>query len=329
MSVGRLPSCSLPLLFMLFMLQPAVAKRYRLSRWDIPKANYSGITPLGGQKYAVVSDEQPEAGFYVWTLRMDSVSGKITDVRDDGFYGLAWPFDRDAEGIAFCPQRNTLFVSGEEDQRILEHRLDGTLTGEEIRVPQYAGKAFIQYNRGFEALGYDPREHLFWTVTESPLKADEALHLRMMSFGLDLKLVSEYTYSLDPPQARNQGRDHYHGVVAVTPFPGGGLLVLEREARIARAYNGSRCWCKLFLYNPLSGQKKLLERWSTRFHLFNTRFSNYEGMCLGPVLTDGTQTLLLLADSQGGSGVGPWRLRDRLKVIRLNPEKTDLHFLEY
>ena len=34
----------------------------------------------------------------------------------------------------------------------------------------------------------------------------------------------------------------------------------------------------------------------------------------------------LLADSQGGSGVGPWRLRDRLKVIRLNPEKSDLHF---
>ena len=49
-------------------------------------------------------------------------------------------------------------------------------------------------------------------------------------------------------------------------------------------------------------------------------------MCLGPVLADGTQTFLLLADSQGGSGVGPWRLRDRLKVIRLNPEKSDLHF---
>ena len=30
--------------------------------------------------------------------------------------------------------------------------------------------------------------------------------------------------------------------------------------------------------------------------------ANFEGMCLGPTLPDGTRTLLLIADSQNGSG---------------------------
>ena len=316
LSGGRL-LYGLPFLLMLFIVQPLGAKRYRLSRWGIPKANYSGITHLDGQRYAVVSDEEPKTGFYLWTITMDSVCGKIKDVRNDGFYGLAWPYERDAEGVAFCPQRNTLFISGETDQRILEYRLDGSLTGAEIRVPDYAGADFIQPNRGFEALGYDSSRQLFWTVTESPLLDDEPLRLRLMSFGADLGLESQYSYTLDVPQARNHGRDYYHGVVAIAPLADGRLLVLEREARIAPHYNGSRCWCKLFLFCPDSGQKSLLESWSTRLNLWNTRFSNYEGMCLGPILLDGTRTLLLLCDSQAGYGRGPWRLRDRLKVIKI------------
>lgn len=310
----------LAILLLVLSVSPLSARRYRLSRWDIPRANYSGITPLGDGRYAVVSDEEEKAGFYIWTLQIDSITGKLREVRNEGFRGVEWPADRDAEGIVFCQQRNTLFISGEADQRILEHHLDGTLTGEEIQVPPSVSVNCIQPNRGFEALGYDPHSQLFWTVTESPLLTDEPLQLRMMSFGADLKLSSEHSYVLDEPQARNHGRDHYHGVVAITPMPDGLLLVLEREARIASRYNGSRCWCKIFLYNPSTGEKIMMEKWATRFNLWNTRFSNYEGMCLGPVLDDGTQTLLLLCDSQSGYGRGIWKLRDRLKIIKLHPK---------
>ncbi len=308
------------LLGMMLLAVPSVsAKRYRLSRWDIPKANYSGITHLGGDRYAVVSDEEPMAGFYVWTLRMDSVSGKILEITNNGFRGIPWKPDRDAEGIAFCPERNSIFVSGETDQRILEHRPDGTLTGAELRVPSVFAAGKILPNRGFEALTYDTQSRLFWTCTESPLPGDEPQHLRMLCFGTDLNPAGEYPYWLDAPQARNAGRDYYHGVVALAPLGDGRMMVLEREARIAKHYSGSRCWCKLFLYSPADGRKRLLESWDTRFNLWNTRFSNYEGMCLGPTLTDGTRTLLLLADSQAGAGRGPWRLKDRLLVLKLDP----------
>ncbi len=306
------------LLGMVFLAAPSVsAKRYRLSRWGIPKANYSGITHLGGHRYAVVSDEEPMAGFYVWTLRMDSVSGKVLEVANEGFRGIPRTPDRDTEGIAFCPQRNSIFVSGETDQRILEHRPDGTLTGAKLRIPPQFAADKILHNRGFEALTYDARSRLFWTCTESPLPTDEALHLRMLCFSADLNPAGEYPYRLDTPRARNAGRDYYHGVVALAPLGDGRLLVLEREARIAKHYSGSRCWCKLFVYSPAEGRKRLLESWDTRMNLWNTRFSNYEGMCLGPTLADGTRTLLLLADSQAGAGRGPWRLKDRLMVLRL------------
>jgi hypothetical protein len=107
------------------------------------------------------------------------------------------------------------------------------------------------------------------------------------------------------------------GIVALAAQADGSLLVLEREARIARRYNGSRCWNRLFSFRPETGQKRQIHAWKTRFNVFDTRFANYEGMCFGRPLTDGRQTLLLVADSQGGYGRGPWHLKDRLRLLVL------------
>lgn len=295
----------------------AQAHTAKLRNYGIPPGDYSGITALGGDRYAVVSDNSSKAGFFVWHLVFDLSDGKLFSARDEGFRGCDFPFDRDAEGIAYCPQRGSVFISGEEDQRILEHRPDGTLTGSELAIPSALSRDSIQGNRGFEALCYDSIRHLFWTVTESPLLADADLQLRLTSFGTDLAPHTTVPYTLHPQQATSPGRDHYHGVVALAAEPDGSLLVLEREARIARNYSGSRCWCRLFRFSPQTGQKTLLREWKTRFTLFNTRFANYEGMCLGPVLCDGRRTLLLISDSQGGYGKSIWHLRDRLKVIVL------------
>lgn len=295
----------------------AQAQTYRLSKWHVPAANYSGITPVGDGQYAVVSDEEDKVGFYLWKIDVDEKLGRVKKVENLGFRGAEWPEDRDAEGIAYCEQRGTLFVSGETDQRILEHTMDGKLTGRELAVPQGFGIENIHPNRGFEALGYDPGSGLFWTCTESALKTDTPLHLRMLTFGTDLRPLREYGYVLDSEQARNHGRDHYHGVVAITPLGNGKLLVLEREARIAPRYNGSRCWCKLFEYDPSSGLKRLLDSWKTKFSVTNTRMANFEGMCLGPMLADGRRMVFLVSDSQAGYGRGPWRLHDWLRVITL------------
>ena len=46
-------------------------------------------------------------------------------------------------------------------------------------------------------------------------------------------------------------------------------------------------------------EKRLLTSWRTHLTLLRHSIANYEGMCLGPTLTDGSRVLLLVADSQG------------------------------
>ena len=43
--------------------------------------------------------------------------------------------------------------------------------------------------------------------------------------------------------------------------------------------------------------KRLLTSWRTKLTVFDRSFANYEGMCLGPTLTDGSRVLLIVADS--------------------------------
>ncbi len=304
----------------LLSLSLAAQRTYKLKRFRIPPAHYSGIAPLDGGRYAVVSDEEAQAGFYVWSIQMDSVTGRVLSVAGEGFRGVPYGEDRDAEGVAHCSERGTLFVSGEADQRIVEHRLDGTMTGCELAVPSEYGPDRIRPNRGFEALGYDEARKEFWTCPESALPGADSLTVPLLCFGSDLQLRRTVPYPIHPQRARSAGRSHYHGVVAITPLPDGRLLLLEREARIARRYSGSRCWCRLYRFDPQTGHKELVEKWTTRLSPTNSRFSNYEGMCLGPRLRDGRPTLLLVADSQGGYGRALWHLRDRLKVILLDHE---------
>lgn len=305
--------CLLPLLA---LAQKTTVHKYKCSRWHIAPANYSGIAPMGEGRYAVVSDQERQAGFYVWQIDMDTISGRLKGVTDLGWRGTDFPIDRDAEGVAWCGPRGTVFVSGEADQRILEHRTDGTLTEHELQVPAWLGPEHIQPNRGFEALTFDPQSQLFWTVTESPLKSDPPRLLRLLTFGTDLQPRLEWTYTLSEPSFQSTGaRDHYHGVVALAPAGDRQLLVLEREARIARRYSGSRCRCKLFLFNPSNGNKHLLYECLTRFTPFNTRFANYEALCPGPTLADGRRTVLLLSDSQAGYGKALWHLKDRIRVL--------------
>ncbi|MCR4920476.1 MAG: esterase-like activity of phytase family protein [Bacteroidaceae bacterium] len=294
------------------------ARTYRLRHWHVAPGNYSGITSLDDVHYAVVSDKDSLAGFHVWAIHIDSRTGRITSFQDEGFCGTPYPIRRDAEGVAFCPDRHSVFICGEADQRILEHCLDGTLTGRELDVPEILGQPHIFPNRGFEALCYDSLHQLFWTCTESPLPTDSARTLRLISFGSDMQPMASFRYILDPEQAQDHGRDHYHGVVAMTPLRDGSLLVLEREARIAPHYSGSRCYNRLFHFVPTTGEKQLLDSWQTRFTLLNTRFANYEGMCLGPRLNDGRQAVLLISDSQGAYSRGPWRLKDYIQIRFLN-----------
>ena len=149
----------------------------------------------------------------------------------------------------------------------------------------------------------------------------------------DSRYMTTYTYQMDQPSTHKKADIYVMGVSELCALPDGQLLVLEREAFIPKIKIGAFCKCKLYLINPLNSEefsmkekfssdtpflkKRLLTEWKTGLSLSKRSFANYEGMCLGPMLEDGSQVVILLSDSQDQyAGV----LKDWFKTIVIRKE---------
>lgn len=308
------------------MSQDVVLNKQRHFQKTVPAGNYSGITWIGGDRYAVVNDKSPSAGFCLMTIRTDSLTGELLEVRTDTFLTSGQP-NRDEEGICYVPYTNTLFVTGEADKSIIEYTMDGQLTGRQLAVPDIFQSA--RNNGGFEALTYNAVTHRFWTTSENTLKADGqkpdverkiANRVRLQSFGDDLQPLDQYWYLSDSSAVKStKGKDTY-GVSGLAALDDGRIVVLEREIRKTSKSIGSFVHVKLYLVNPSQQQpgevlhKQLLTEFRTRINLLRRNFANFEGLCAGPRLADGSQLLLLVADSQNQyRGI----LRDWFKTVVL------------
>lgn len=324
-------------------------KQHNMKRWGIPAGNYSGITHIEGDRYALISDKQEADG---WTEVSISFlpSGDIDRMQfvaqhyNDETRGNA----RDSEGIAYVPGRG-FFVSAESDQQILELSEEGKPTGRELSIPTYYSTSNIFPNYGFEALTYHADTGIFWTTTEQGLRSDvevPSTHkapmptlLRLQSFGPNLQPLKQYAYKTDAPETKRTSHLFAFGVPELLAFDDTTLIVMEREVNIPPKYNHAQCNIRLFSVNPHPSQaitetsiplremdansflqKKLLYTFSTGIRILGKKsFANYEGMCLGPKLTDGRQTILLIADSQNRAGNSLYHLKDYIRVIILTP----------
>lgn len=149
----------------------------------------------------------------------------------------------------------------------------------------------------------------------------------------DSRYMMTYAYQMDQPSTHKKADIYVMGVSELCLLPDGQLLVLEREAFIPKIKIGAFCKCKLYLINPLNSEefsmkekfsldtpflkKRLLTEWKTGLSLSKRSFANYEGMCLGPMLEDGSQVVILLSDSQDQyAGV----LKDWFKTIVIRKE---------
>ena len=149
----------------------------------------------------------------------------------------------------------------------------------------------------------------------------------------DSRYMTPYAYQMDQPSTHKKADIYVMGVSELCALPDGQLLVLEREAFIPKIKIGAFCKCKLYQINPLNSEefsmkenfssdtpflkKRLLAEWKTGLSLSKRSFANYEGMCLGPMLEDGSQVVILLSDSQDQyAGV----LKDWFKTIVIRKE---------
>lgn len=271
----------------------------------IPPGNYSGITWLGGDRYAVVSDKSSEDGFFVFEIKTDSVSGEILSASNLGFKSSGTP-NRDGEGIAYNSRSNTIFISGEADNYIREYDMDGKLTGRAI-APS-GPFAQLSGNLGLEALSYNDSTHMLWTCNESS-------PVYIVGYDSTLTATQTHTYTMDDPVGNKAKAQHYaHGIGTICALDDGSLLVLEREFYVPSIKLGSFVNCKLFSFTPGSEGKTLLASWRTSLTLAKNTIANYEGMCLGPRLADGSRVMILVADSQDQYG---GVLKDWLKSLKV------------
>ena len=149
----------------------------------------------------------------------------------------------------------------------------------------------------------------------------------------DSRYMTTYAYQMDQPSTHKKADIYVMGVSELCALPDGQLLVLEREAFIPKIKIGAFCKCKLYQINPLNSEefalkekfssdtpflkKRLLAEWKTGLSLSKRSFANYEGMCFGPKLEDGSQVVILLSDSQDQyAGV----LKDWFKTIVIRKE---------
>ena len=199
-------------------------------------------------------------------------------------------------------------------------------------------------NYNFESLAFDSVHQYLWTIPESTLRKDgqpatpqnglaNQLRLMRLDWGKISRYMTTYAYQMDQPSTHKKADIYVMGVSELCALPDGQLLVLEREAFIPKIKIGAFCKCKLYLINPLNSEefsmkkkfssdtpflkKRLLTEWKTGLSLSKRSFANYEGMCLGPMLEDGSQVVILLSDSQDQyAGV----LKDWFKTIVIRKE---------
>ncbi len=298
----------------------------KLKKWNIPPGNYSGIMPLGDNRYAVVSDKQEEDGFYEFRILQNETTGKVEDVELIAFHGNKNQ-SRDAEGITFFPDSSTVFISAEDDQSIAEYALDGTQTGRKLEVPETFSLRNIYGNYGFEALAFSDETGLFWTCTENSLRSDGILptaenpvsaRLRLQSFDRNLTPAQQYFYQTDMPKPGKRHRKIVAGVPEILALDNGKLLIMEREVMTTANNIGNRTDTRIYLFSPEDSVKTLQAQWTTKLNITQRSFANYEGMCYGAKLKDGRQTILIISDAQNGAGNAVFHLKDYIRVGILN-----------
>lgn len=315
----------------------------------VPPGNYSGITHLHDDIYAVVSDKSDSALFFNFRMQINPSTGDLEkvenlgyDVYADGSYKLLGAkyevgergFDHEA--IAKVSD-STLVVSSEGKCRLKEYLIKGepslsdrTFDGDSLWEWKVSPSDYYP-NYVYESLAFDSIHHRLWTISESTLRKDGepatpqnglANKLRLIGFEWNPEsrlhsVKSELLYQMDKPSTDKVAQTYVMGVSELCVLPDGQLIVLEREAFIPKVKVGAFCHCKLYVVNPyenISGvlPKKLLTEWKTTLTIFGRSFANYEGMCLGPRLEDGSQVIILLSDSQDQyAGV----LKDWFKTI--------------
>jgi hypothetical protein len=275
-----------------------------VSSGDSGARQLSGITWAGGNRYYAVSDKV--ARLFSLSIDLDPHTGAVRHTAIAAGVPLAG--SRDLEGIAFDPEHDTVLVSDETGPGIREYRLaDGGLV-RAIELPPVF--AHIRKNLSLESLSMAPDHRTLWTANEETLATDGPISttttgsvVRLQRFDHAFRPAGQWAYVTEPlfGDLQLRGRDkESSGVSDLVALPDGGLIVLERaygmgglriglyEVDFAGATDVSELPSLAGAHYTPVHKTRLWQR------LFPT--INYEGATLGPELSAGGRSLLLISD---------------------------------
>ncbi len=273
-----------------------------------------GIAWVSNDTYWAVTDWNP----VVWQLKMpaDLSNGKL---KGCSLSRLCRPAGAvDVEGIVRDPLDGSIWLADERAGSV--KRFDPE-TGREtgiVALPPMFGDTYK--DSGLESLTISADGLTMWTCAEEALKCDGARSSR--GAGTDVRLVrlaratandpwkvsGEWVYRTDCVAGGAwRGSGGYDlsrcGVAELCVLEDGALLVLEREfSKVIFP----RLRCRIY-ETDLSGATDVqglssiskapsLKRVEKRMLFETSGFSMYEGMCLGPKLSDGSRLLVLVSD---------------------------------
>ena len=266
--------------------------------------DFSGLTWAGGNDWFTVSDKV--RAIFPMSIALDPASGKIIGAS----IGTPVPVKTklaDFEGIAFVLGKQRAYVSCETGDGIFGFDLKKR-TVIPVAVPPIFSKA--RNNKSLESLTYDSTVGNFWTANEEALKCDGPMSgsergtvVRLQRFDGAFRPTGQFAYVTEPSTYRAHGGGT--GVSDLALLPNGELLVLER---VVGTFGLS---VKIFR-TELGGATDISEvpaleggeyKPAAKTLIFSraTLTNNFEGIALGPQLADGWRSLVLIADSGGGT----------------------------
>ena len=285
---------------------------FRLSSGSTGAAELSGIAYANGTTYYGVGDNGDRSIWQIYTS-LDTRTGRIRSSQVTG--GITAPgMGSDSEGIAVGPDGDTVWISDEVASSINEFSLATGLKVGSVAVPEIYRPHNVQNNMGLESLSYALGK--LWTGNEEALKPDGALSstsagswVRIQEFnGPDLTPGTQYAYRTDPISRMSPFITvERSGLVDLLALPNGDVLALERELGGCLPHFRTRVY--LLDFTGASDVASVPSLSAGSFTAVgksllwqgNTGFSNFEGLTLGPRLSNGSYTLLLVSDDGSGA----------------------------
>lgn len=234
----------------------------------------------------------------------------------------------DLEDVFFDAENSLFYIANEGSinynvlPSIFSVRKDGSFQTNFSLPKSFRNIENYKHNGTFEALSNSVDSKGIWVATEAPLKTDgeeptftkTKSPVRITYFDKTTKnATKQYAYHLDKIDKPAKGAVNLNGVTAILEFKKNTFFVLERAYQ--NNYGSYGNTIKLYLaeasnstsnviedlelknksYIPL--QKTLLLNFNdVKENLTEQIVDNLEGITLGPILANGNQTLLLVAD---------------------------------